>query len=62
LQQKKTDSPESGARTDTETGPVTVSESGSPHNQAEDTPVHRSWRQQKSQPLDQILTDLNFGV
>ena len=62
LQQKTTNSPESGARTGTETGPVTISDLGSPHSQAEDRPVLRSWKHQKSQPLDQILTDLNFRV
>jgi len=53
---------ELGARPGTETGPVTVSEPGSPHNQAEDRPVLRTWKHQKSHPLDQILTDLNSGV
>ena len=62
LQQRTTESPESGVRTGTETGPVTVSEPGSPHNQAEDRPVLRTWKHQKSHPLDQILTDLNSGV
>ena len=62
LQQRTTENPESGARTRTKTYPVTVSELGSPHNQAEDRPVLRTWKHQKSHPLDQILTDLNFGV
>ena len=52
LQQKTTDSPESGARTGIETGHVTVFELGSPHSQAEDRPVLRSWKHQKSHPLD----------
>jgi len=56
LEQKTTDNPESGDRTGTEIGPVTVSD------QAEDRPVSRSWKHQKSHPLDQILTDLNSGV
>jgi len=30
--------------------------------QAEDRPVSRSWKHQKSHPLDQILTDLNSEV
>ena len=34
LPQRTTEIPESGARTGTETGPVTVSEPGSPHSQA----------------------------
>ena len=42
LQQRTTGRPESGARIGTETGPVTVSELGSPHNQAEDRPVLRT--------------------
>ena len=62
LEQKTIDSLELGARTDAEIGPVTVSEPGSPNNQAEDRPVHRSWKHHKSHPLDQILTDLNSGV
>ena len=61
LEQKTTDSPESGARTGTEIGPVTVSEPGSPNNQAEDRSVTRSWKHKKSHPLDQIFTDLNSG-
>jgi len=28
----------------------------------EDKPVSRAWKYQRSQPLDQILTDLNSGV
>ena len=56
------DSSESGARTGTEIGLITVSEPGSPHNQAEDRPISRSWKHQKSHPLDQILTDLDSGV
>ena len=36
LQRRTTENPESGARTRTETGPVTVSEPGSPHSQDED--------------------------
>ena len=64
LQQRTTENPESGARigTETETGPVTVFGPGSPYNQAEDRPVFRTWKYQKSHPLDQILTDLNSGV
>jgi len=42
LQQRTIKIPESGARTGTETGPVTISEPGSPHNQAEDRPVLRT--------------------
>jgi len=60
LEQKTTDNPETGART--ETGPGIVSEPGSPNNQVEDRPVPRSWKHHKSHPLDQILTDLNSGV
>ena len=60
LEQKTTDNPETGART--ETGPRTVSEPGSPNNQAENRPVSRSWKHQESHPLDQILTDLNSRV
>jgi len=62
LQQRTTSIPELGARTGTAAGPVTVSEPGSPHSQAEDRLVPRSWKHQKSHPLDQILTDLNSGV
>jgi len=62
LQQRTTEIPELGARTGTETGPVTVSEPGSPHNQAVDRPVLRTWKYQKSHPLDQILTDMNSRV
>jgi len=68
LEQKSTNSPEIGSRTGTKTGPGTVSEPGSPNNQAEydnvieDRPVPRTWKHQKSHPLDQILTDLNSGV
>jgi len=62
LKQKTTDSAESGARTGTETGPVTIFEPRSPNNQAEDRPVPRSWKHKKSHPLDKILTDLNSGV
>ena len=43
LQQRSTENPESGARPGTGTGPVTVSEPGSPQNQAEERPVLRSW-------------------
>jgi len=42
LQQRTTEIPELGARTGIETGPVTVSEPRSPHNQAEDRPVLRT--------------------
>jgi len=62
LEQKTTDNPESGPKRGTEIGPVTVSEPGSPNNQAEDRRVPRSCKHQKSHPLDQILTDLNSGV
>ena len=62
LEQKTTDSPKSGARIGTETGPVTVSKPGSLYNQVEDRPVSRSWKHKKSHPLDQILADLNSGV
>ena len=62
MQQRSAENPESGARTGTEIGPVTVSEPGSPHNQAEDRPALRAWKHQKSHSLDQILTDLNSGV
>jgi len=62
LAQKTTDSPESGARTGRETRPSSVSKLGSPNNQAEDRSVLRSWKHQKSHPLDQILSDLNSGV
>jgi len=62
LEQKTADNSESGARTGTEIGPVTVSKSGSPDNQAEDRPISRSWKHQKSHPLDQIVTDLNSEV
>jgi len=62
LEQKITNNPETGARTGTELGPGTVSEPGSPNNQAEDRPVPRTWKHQKSHPLDQILTNLNLGV
>jgi len=62
LEQKTTDNPETGTRIGTKTGPGTVSEPGSPNNQAEDRPIPRSWKHHKSHPLDQILTDLNFGV
>jgi len=62
LQQRSTENPELDARLRTETGPVTVSEPGSPHNQAEERPVLRTWKHQKSHPLDQILADLNSGV
>ena len=52
------------SRNSTETGPRTVSEPGSPTNQAEydNRLVPRTWKHQKSHPLDQILTDLNSGV
>jgi len=46
LQQRTTEILELGARTGIETGPVTVSEPGSPHNQAEDIPVLRTWKHQ----------------
>ena len=62
MEHKTTNSLETGSRTGTETRPVTVSEPGSPHNQAEDRPVPRTWKHQKSHPLNQILTDLNSGV
>jgi len=62
LQQRSIDIPESGARTGTETGPVPVSEPGSPHDQAAERPVLRTRKHKKSHPLDQILTDLNSGV
>ena len=62
LEQEPTNSPEIGARTGTKTGPAIVYEPGSPHNQAEDRPVLRSWKHKKSHPLDKILTDLNSGV
>jgi len=62
LQQRTTEIPESGARTGTEIDPVTISEPGSPHIQAEDRPVLRTWKHKKSHPLNQILTDLNSGV
>jgi len=39
LQQRTTENPESGARTGTEIGPITVSEPGSPHSQDEDRPI-----------------------
>ena len=60
LQQRSTENPESEVRPGT--GPATVSEPGSPHNQAEERPVLRTWKHQKLHPLDQILTDLNSGV
>ena len=44
LQQRSTQNPELGARPGTETGPITVSEPGSPHNQAEERPVLRTWK------------------
>jgi len=68
LEQNNTNSPETGSRTGTKTGLRTVSELGSPNNQAEynnvteDRPVRRTWKHKKSHPLDQILTTLNFGV
>ena len=62
LQQRTTDISELGARIGTETGHVTVSEPRSSHSQTEDRPVLRSWKHQKSHPLDQILTDLNSRV
>jgi len=62
LEQKNTNSSETGFRTGTETGPKTVSEPGLSNNQAEDRPVLRTWKHQKSHPLDQILTDLNSGI
>ena len=62
MQQRTTENPESGARTETEIGPITVSEPGSPHSQDEDRPVLRTWKHKKSHPLNQILTDLNSGV
>jgi hypothetical protein len=46
--QKSAGNPESGTRSGTEAGPVTVSEPGSPHNQAEERPVLRTWKHQKS--------------
>jgi len=42
LQQRSTENPESGVRPETETGLVTVSEPGSPHNQAEERHVLRT--------------------
>jgi len=68
LEQNNTNSSETGSITGIETGPRTVSEPGSPNNQAEydnvtdDRPAPRTWKHQKSHPLDQILTDLNSGV
>ena len=67
MEQKITDNPETGARIGTETGPGTVSEPRSSNNQAEydeyeHRPVPKTWKHQKSHPLDQILTDLNSGV
>ena len=41
LQQRSTENSESGARPGTGTGPVTVSDPGSPQNQAEERPVLR---------------------
>ena len=62
MQQRTTENPESGATIGTEIDPETVSEPGSPQNQAEDRHVLTTWKYQKSHPLDQILTDLNSGV
>jgi len=50
LEQKDTNSPETGSRIGTETGPRTVSEPGSPNNQVEydnvneDRPTPRTWK------------------
>ena len=61
LKQNNTNSPEIGSETGTETGPKTVSEPGSPNNQAEyhnvteDRPAPRTWKHQKSHPLIKFL-------
>jgi len=68
LEQTNTNSPEIDSRTGTKTGSRTISKLGSPNSQVEydnvteDKPALRTWKHQRSHPLDQILTDLNSGV